>query len=58
MIHTNEDVNAELGVGNDARLAGPIGFSQVCGFRAGSNATCLDTTGATGGGFSDYLSST
>ena len=58
-VHTNEDVDAELGVGNDARLAGPIGFSQVCGFDQGSAAQCVATSGADmPGSFSDFLRGT
>jgi hypothetical protein len=53
--HPNPPVEGAIGAGNDARISGPIGFSQVCGMNSGAAATCLDTTGATGGGFSDYL---
>ena len=56
MIYDKEvrSINAE-------RLAGPIGFSQVCGYAQGEESDCEDTArGAkgdetNGGAFSDYL---
>jgi hypothetical protein len=48
---------------NAERLAGPVGFSQVCGWAQGEDSKCEDTArgargdldGAHGDGFSDYL---